>query len=258
MRSSRSVLSPFPSPSPVTCPSPSPLYRALDREWELLTHRRDAVDRARRWPLALAELPASLDDVVLATGYGRVGVDDVLADDVLRRLVQLAATDPLAARVVLQRIVPGLRTLPRRHRVYGARLADVDDEVVGAAWTVIRTFPIQTRCRQVAAQLIGDVGYRVFRLPIRRLARFEPHPATSFDEWQAPDPEQEAAAELDELLSAADRAGLDAGHVALLRRLAAGTTTAELAREQRVTERMIRYRRTAAIERVRALALSAP
>lgn len=252
MRSPRSDL----SLSTVTCPSPSPLYRALDREWQLLTRRPDAVARARMWPLGLTTPPASLDDVVLATGYGRIGVDDVVADEVLRRLVELAAADPLAARVVLQRIVPGLRTLPRRHRVFGARLADVDDDVVGAAWTVIRTFPIQTRCRQVAAQLIGDVGYRVFRLPTRRAARFEPHPATTFDEWQAPDTEQAAAAELDELLSTADRAGLDAGCVALLRRLAAGTTTAELAREQRVTERMIRYRRTAAIERVRELALS--
>lgn len=244
-------------PSAVTCPSPSPLYRALDREWSLLTHRPDAVEHARRWPLDLSSPPGSLDDVVVATGYGRVGVRDDAADGVLRRLVELAADDPLAARVVLQRIVPGLRSLARRHRAVGTRFADLDDEVVGAAWTVIRTFPIRTRCHQVAAQLIGDVGYRVFRLPVRRTARFDPHPTAMFAELTAPEPEEDAATELDELLATADRAGIDTGGLTLLRRLATGTTTAELADEAMVSERMIRYRRAAAIERVRELALSA-
>lgn len=247
------------STSSCVCPSPSPIYRALDREWELLTHRPGAVRRARRWSLALPVMPTSLDDVVLATGYGRVGIRDAAADAadlVLRDLVELAAEDGLAARVILQRIVPGLRTLPRRHRTFGKRLAELDDEVVGTAWTVIRTFPIRTRSRQVAAQLVGDVGYRVFRLPSRRSTRFDPHPSTAFDALLSPEVEPEASAELDELLTTAGRQGLDAGGLALLRRLAGGSTTAELAAEERVTERMIRYRRRAAIERVRELALS--
>ncbi len=244
------------APSPVTCPSPSPLYRALDREWESLTRRPDAVARARRWRLDLPTPLTSLDDVVLATGYGRVGTRDESADAVLRRLVELAADDPLAARVVLQRIVPGLRTLPRRRRVFGARLSELDDEVVGTAWTVIRTFPVGTRRHQIAAQLLDDVGYRVFRLPVRRISRFDPHPAATFAGLFAPDPEPDAGAELDELLATADRAGIDASCLALLRRFAEGSSTAELAREEQVTERMIRYRKRAAIERVRELALS--
>ena len=65
MRSPRSGL-----PSRVTCPSPSPLYRALDREWLSLTHDPSSVARAQAWPLDLPTPPESLDDVVLAAGYG--------------------------------------------------------------------------------------------------------------------------------------------------------------------------------------------
>lgn len=246
---------------PFERPAPSPLYAALDREWHRLRTDPDALSRVRGWELDAPRTggrlaPTSLDDLLLLTGYGAVGTYDDAANDLLCRLVDLAHTDPLAARIVFQRIAPGLCTLPWGWRVPGASWAAVDDEIVGTAWTVIRTFPVATRGQWVAAQLVRDVRYRVFKLPARRLATFVPVPDTSFADSAEPPVEVSPREELEELLTGAHRAGATPEDLGLLRRLGSGTTTAELAREQSVSERMIRYRRSAAIERVRALALS--
>lgn len=242
-------------PSVASFPSRSQLFGALDVEWQRLVRCPRAARLAATWQLGTNTRIATLDDVLIATGYGRLGSADSSADTVLRRLVELAVDDELAARVVLQRIIPGLRRMPTRQRVPGASLAELDGEVVGAAWTVIRTFPVATRGRFVAAQLLRDVEYRVFRLPKRRLATFVPTAAAAF-ERPAAEVDRPAADELGQVLDEAGRAGLHPDDMALLRRLAGGTSTVDLAREQSVTDRMIRYRRAAAIDRVRELALA--
>lgn len=236
-------------------PSRSRLFGALDLEWQRLATCPRAIRRAASWELGTATPISTLDDVLVATGLGRPGDDEVAADGVLRRLVELAADDDLAARVVLQRIVPGLRNLPFRRRAPGKPITDLDGEVVGAAWTIIRTFPVETRGHHLAAQLLRDVEYRVFRLPSRRLAVFIPCAAPAFERPGA-EPERPAAEELGQLLADARRAGLPADDLLLLCRLAGGATTGELAVEQSVTDRMIRYRRAAAIDRVRELVLA--
>ena len=71
---------------------------------------------------------------------------------------------PLAARIVLQRLVPGLRSIARRR---GRRPDDGDTQapdlfhdLLANAWIVIRCYPIERRPFNVAANLLKDVGYQ--------------------------------------------------------------------------------------------------
>jgi hypothetical protein len=66
-----------------------------------------------------------------------------------------------------------------------------------------------------------------------------------------------AAEELRDLLDDAVRAGFDRADLALITRLACGTTTTEMAAEMHVTDRTIRNHRTAALYRLRHVALCA-
>jgi hypothetical protein len=119
------------------------VYAALDAEWSGLAGTASATHRLYRWSLrepALAgpTTPAELVRAVVAgRRWGR-------GDPRLAALVRLAADD-LAARAVLQCVLPGLRAEPLRYRRHHWRLAepvdDLDDvtaELVGAAWETIR------------------------------------------------------------------------------------------------------------------------
>ncbi|MBI5090264.1 MAG: hypothetical protein HZB15_15770, partial [Actinobacteria bacterium] len=162
----------------------------LQRDWDRLARSRGAVQRAGRWNLLgldHARTLTSLDDVLAQTGYGAMltpANDAALAD-----LVRLAATDQLAARVVLQRLLPGISSLARRRTHAGQSRHEVLDEVVASAWTVIRTYPIDRRSSYVAAGLLRDIDYQTFRRATRRLATFVPHPQHTFDLQAAPEPD---------------------------------------------------------------------
>jgi hypothetical protein len=119
------------------------VYAALDAEWSALAGTAPAGQHLHRWlqrepTLAGPTTPADLvAAVVVDRRWGR-------ADPRLAALVRLAADD-LAARAVLQCVLPGLRAEPLRYHRYHWRLAgpgdDLDDvtvELVGAAWEAIR------------------------------------------------------------------------------------------------------------------------
>ena len=119
------------------------LYAALDAEWAALAGTAPAAQHLHRWcarepALTGPATPARLVAAVVADRrWGR-------ADPRLAALVRLAADD-LAARAVLQCVLPGLRAEPMRYRRHHWSLADVGDdlddvtvELVGAAWEAIR------------------------------------------------------------------------------------------------------------------------
>ena len=141
----------------------------LAREWHRLRTRPEHLDSARRWGLVDHRV-ASLDEILHAVGYERP--PDPADERRLRRLVELAATDELAARVVVQRILPGLLAVVRRRR--GAS-DNVFEELLGAAWIAIRTFNSARSPRSVAASLISDADYAAFRAAGRRRSSQE-HP----------------------------------------------------------------------------------
>lgn len=237
-------------------PSPHHLLLRLQIEWDQLARAPQAVAAAAAWCLPLDRLD-TLDDVLVHAGFGQRARGD--HDDVaMLRLVELAHHDDLAARVVLQRLLPGVASIARRRsRSIHERQAMLD-ELVATAWTVIRTYPIDRRRQFVTVNLLRDVEYRGFRQHRRRM----PQPTTRaphlFDESSAIEVAATSAAqELADLLELAAAAGLPDTDLEFARRLAAGATTTQLAAERQVTDRTIRNHRDALTRRLRDLARTA-
>ena len=186
-----------------------------------------AVAHARAWSLPGDSTAAidSLDDVLRVAGYGPTATGH-RHDDVLRELVRLAAADHLAARVVLQRLLPGISALARRRSGPGRPHREVLDEVVASAWTVIRTYPVDRRhtwsrwvcCARSTTRPSG--------------AHPSPHHvrATACAHLRHPAGRRPplAADELRELLETPGRQAWPAADIDLARRLARGDSTAEV------------------------------
>lgn len=147
-------------------PRTSPIT-ALDTEWGRLTYCPSALEAVNAWGLGNARF-WSLDEVLQAAGY-RGNKCDQVADQVLASIVRRASTDPLAARIVLQRVLPPIVAIARRRgklRSFGF------DAALGLslshAWEVIRTYPIERRPAKIAANIVRDVEYFAFVREHRR------------------------------------------------------------------------------------------
>jgi hypothetical protein len=226
----------------------------LDAEWARLRFSRRALDRARRWAdddpdHPLAAVTRDLDDlaVILAASQRGSGSDEAI----MLRLVELARTDDLAGRIVIQRLLPGLISRSAPYRDFRAR-TDPVEMVVPAAWLAIRRFDTHRR-RHVAASLISDAVFAAFREPQRRRSATEsvrsPH---QFDDDVAAPDRRSAMEELAEVVRIAGVSGVPAEDLDLLRRLVQLETSAAVAIERQVTPRTIRNHRDRAVARVRA------
>ncbi len=232
----------------------TPLLVELDREWARLRRRPQILRHVRRWSHDPALAPIvtdirDLDELVGATspGAGRVGS----GDEILRSLIVVATEDELAGRIVLQRILPGLITRSRRWDGH-ARGGDACDVSIGAAWLAIRTFDVRTRLHHVAPALIADALWIGFRRDARRKVEQEvPVPASVLMAYAAPEHEAGPLAALAGTLRAADRAGVPAADLELMRRLVVAGSPSQAARQCKVTVRTIRNRRDAATWRIR-------
>jgi hypothetical protein len=157
------------------------LLTRLQREWDRLAVSPAAIAAADGWRVWTAPLH-SLDDLLVLSGYG-VGERDVIAcDRVLRDLVLIARADRLAARVVLQRLLPGISAMSRRNSsvLAGDRL-DALDEAIATAWPVIRLYPLEQRPRYVVANMLREIEYQAFKRDRRRKAEFVPIDSTDLD-----------------------------------------------------------------------------
>ncbi len=175
----------------------------------------------------------------------------------LLALVELARTDELAGRVVLQHLLPSLIVQARRYRSFRDR-TDPVAQIVPAAWLAIRCFDVERRRRHIAASLLSDAVYQAFRRQLRVKARTEqicspgvfastPHhdgPSTALDEFV-------------DVLREADRAGVPRDDLDLLRQLVRLGSPGAVAGQCQVTPRTIRNRRDRAIDHVRT-ALAVP
>jgi hypothetical protein len=223
---------------------------SLNREWARLRTRPDHLATARTWQLVDHPI-ASLDDILHAVGFERPF--DRSNERRLRRLVALAADDELAARIVIQRLLPGLLGVVRRRRGCSPY---VFDELLGAAWIAVRTYNTGRSPRCIAASLISDADYNAFRAKDRRRSSLElpvdPQLQVRPDVREASSCEQLAV-----LLAEAVEAGMPAGDLELVRQLLATPTAKELALALRITPRTIRNRRDRITSRLREVALAA-
>jgi DNA-directed RNA polymerase specialized sigma24 family protein len=239
------------------------LLSRLQRDWDRLARSPSALARARSWRLDGLPL-RSLDDLLWRTGYGRGEcttrpVDPWrlrTGDAALRALVAIAREDELAARVVLQRLLPALSALARRRTRTVPAWVDATDELVSTAWVVIRQFPIERRTSFVVASLLHDIDNVVFRREARRKMDAVPTPEAVFELVPLADDEPGPAEELAELVDDACDAGLDPDDIDLVDRLADGATVDQIAAARAVHPRTVRNQRRRMVHRLRQLALT--
>ncbi|MFK8024662.1 MAG: hypothetical protein AB8G26_11945 [Ilumatobacter sp.] len=228
----------------------TPLLDELDREWALLRRRRSARRTVRRWIaddlVALPPTTTDVDDVVDATAGDRAG----LGDERLRALVALAPSDPLATRVVLQRLLPGLVAAARRWRATDS--THPVDVVISGAWEAIHGFDPSRRPSRIAPALISDSLWISLRRDSRRRSHDEvPVAQEAFAFRPSSTPRIDAATALAATIRAAGLAGVTDHDLDLLRSLAEHGSTTAVAQLRGVTARTVRNHRDIAAHEVR-------
>lgn len=165
-----------------------PTFDALDRSWSAFTRTPAATAAVARWRDSPDLAAPDLETLVQRTW--RAAKPD--ADRICAALARLAPTDTTAARVLLQVLRPGLRTLGRRLAL-GGSFEDVDQELVAIAWERIRTYPIETRPTTIAGNILLDVRKNYVRAVLDPNDRSVPLDDLPPDQWPAaPSAEHEA------------------------------------------------------------------
>ena len=172
-----------------------PTLNALEREWQQIVPSAEAGEALRRWAMA-EPVFAGADDL---EAVRRMRLHPEHGPIVLTALARLAAVDSLAARTLLQALLPGL--VNQAARVKGLD-RNVIEDMVSLAWLRIRTYPT-TRHGSVAGNVLLDVRKQYFQH--QRTTGVDPR--ATLDEWVAdptPSPEETALARTvyDDLLAA--------------------------------------------------------
>jgi hypothetical protein len=218
------------------------VFELLEQEWARLRDDRPA---ARR----LADVCATAGGAVSLAGVetyvrtaGPEEADAVLLAHV-RRAVAGDGTADLAARVLLQLLLPGTRNLARRWWALG----DHEERAAAAVTAVyhrIRGYPVARRPGRVAANVLMDAARELRRAVPRLTVTLAAEPVAP-DDPAAPVPAAHAAAELAEVLRDAVDDGIlgrdDAELIARSR--IAGHRVADIATHHRLGSRTLWDRR---------------
>lgn len=147
-------------------PPPVHLPTRLDMEWQHLVAAPATAAALTRWRRIEPELAPYTDlETLRAAVHDRSDPDR--SDRILSALVRLAATsghgETLAARVVLQLLIPGAVQLGRRLSTLFGDYATSEAVVFAELAILIRTYPWQRRPRRIAANLLLDCRQRLLR-----------------------------------------------------------------------------------------------
>jgi len=137
------------------------LFRELDDDWMRLTSEAGPDDTLNRWARDDAAFRghSGLRELV---AYIRHPGHPSVSDELLCALVRRAPTDALAARAVLQALIPGLKVIAIS-RANANDDDEVDAVVVACAWERIRRYPHNRRPRYIAANIVRDTRKDVTR-----------------------------------------------------------------------------------------------
>lgn len=139
------------------------VLRQLDQEWERSADSAIGRRTVRRWRdddplLAGLRSPAHVVDRINERGHA----DE--SDAILLVLLRRAPSDDIAARTVLQAMMPAVKNLTAKFSTCGAWSPEETAAVVVAAmWERIRCYPADRRPRKVSANLTLDTRQRVWR-----------------------------------------------------------------------------------------------
>lgn len=134
---------------------------ALEHEWPHLGRTSAARSAVRRWADDAPALQQFADAIALVDFVQRRG-QPAASDEVLASVVPHAGVDELAARTILQAVLPGLRAVAASE-AWRADRDEIDAAVAAEAWTRIRTYPVAARPDRIAANVVLDVRKQVRR-----------------------------------------------------------------------------------------------
>jgi excisionase family DNA binding protein len=146
--------------------TPNRVFSALQREWTTVGSDASARRATRKWVTAAPALVGFASPAEVVATIARPG-DPARSCALLAELLVIADTDELAARAVLQAILPGLHHAARRRwqpTTAGpwTHADDVAADAVSAGWAAIRDHAGQ-RCERPAAIIIRTVEGRLRR-----------------------------------------------------------------------------------------------
>ena len=238
-----------------------PVIRALANEWRLLERDEENLSRVANWDIS-CPTPETLCDVTIQAGLGQF-VDQDSGDRVLYELVRIAvgsdhaseSDSKLAARVVLQRLLPGLITIgSRRGRICDGGFTEAFSRVLSEAWTTLVEFPIDRRTQKIASNILRDSESRAFwrneRATKLELARRE----VLITESARVIAENEHNAEMYDTAWEIAHDHLSGRSLEVFEEMFDGVPSAETAERLGLTTRAIRYHRTAVTNQLRNLA----
>ena len=173
----------------------------LDRDWRRLV-RGVLPQRLRAWARSESAL-AAFPEPARLIAFLRSDAAAASKDALLLPLVRLARDEPLAARVVLEALAPGLTRLAERVIFEERDRDELWALILGHAWQQIRSYPLERRPRKIAANLILETRRAALAEFTRdRLRRRELPPGPLSERAAAP-----VSADVDTLLARAVAAG---------------------------------------------------
>lgn len=240
------------------------LAHEFNKEWRRIVDDPGTRQHLASWPAGspAARYPEP-QQLLAATGRDG-GLPMAEADRVLAGVVRLAPDDGLAARLALQRVLPGLvRAAVRRTVARPGDRQSMFDDLATTAWLVIRSYPIDRRPAKIAANVVRDAEYltcvRPFRLrsgselPVGAIER-QDHRRAGLD-GRPTSHSRHAGEEVDAVLAAAVAQGLPDDDLALVRALyLERRPVADVAHQMAVTPRTVYNRKMAAVARLAKVA----
>lgn len=224
-----------------------PILQVLDAQWSKVAASPEARRALIRWSRQHEALAGMRDlrDVLESR------LDPEQAGEVLHVLSLLAPVEELAARTLLQVLLPGL---VRMVGTIDHDNPDAADELVALAWERIRTYP-PTRGGSVAANVLLDVRKRYLSFHRRRPGDI--HLAREQLTYVGPEEHVLAKMQLEEVLDAKRRGVVSAAVFdAIVRTRLDGESLADVAASQGIDTEVLCQRRWRAQQRLRSLPLA--
>jgi DNA-directed RNA polymerase specialized sigma24 family protein len=211
---------------------------SLDREWQQLA--RGVLPARLRLCAEREPALAPFVDPARLVEFVRGSASSAMKDELLRPLVRLAADDPLAARVVLQLLLPGLKRIAARALHDLSERDELWELLLAHAWERIRRYPLARRPRHIAANVLLDALMRTMRELERERRRRGRSDADAEPPAPTPDPRAGIARVLLEAVSAGAISQLEARIIFATR--IERCSLAEVATEEGFTYNVLRVR----------------
>jgi DNA-directed RNA polymerase specialized sigma24 family protein len=219
----------------------------LERDWQRELHGTLLESRFVVWRRVEPALARFTDpDAVLHFLRGPATYAE--KDAVLGALLARARWEPIAGRMVLEALAPGLKALARRFLADGRRdREEMWSALMACAWERIRTYPLERRPRKIAANVLLDSLHET--IAALRSTHLDPSLVNLSDELE----DRPAGEGVDALLDRAVAAGAITGDEAELILLTRtdGVPLAVLAPELGVSFDTLKHRRGRAERRLR-------